>query len=193
MIENLDEHRKLNDDEMRLSKLAALSLFVAQGITMIHAGQEFARSKVIAKTPVNDPDEGKIDHNSYQKNNETNWINFDDIKLNRDLYEYYRGLIDIRKKSPALRKCNPDEIHFDYYGNPLLLSFFVSGKSTGDMYDYYIILNGNSHPHENHELPGGAWEVIADHEITSSHIINITSGSINIPPQSGILLRKLRH
>lgn len=193
VIENLYEHKKLNDDEMRLSKLAALSLFVAQGITMIHAGQEFARSKVIAKTPVNDPDEGKIDHNSYQKNNETNWINFDDIDLNRDLYEYYRGLIDIRKKSPALRKCNPDEIHFDYYGNPLLLSFYINGNSTEDMYDYYVILNGNSYPYENHELPGGAWEVIADHEITSSHVINIASGSINIPPQSGILFRKLRH
>lgn len=193
VVENLYEHTKLNDDEMRLSKLAALSLFVAQGITMIHTGQEFARSKVIAKTPVNDPDEGKIDHNSYQKNNETNWINFDDLDLNRDLFEYYRGLIDIRKKSPALRKCNPDEIHFDYYGNPLLLSYYVSGKSTRDMYDYYIILNGNSYPYENHELPGGAWEIIADHEITSFHVINIASGSINIPAQSGILLRKLRH
>ena len=66
-IENLYEHTKLNELEMSISKLAALSLFVAQGIIMVHAGQEFARSKVIARTPVNDPDEGKIDHNSYQK------------------------------------------------------------------------------------------------------------------------------
>ena len=193
VIKNGEEHTKLNDQEMELAKFAALCLFVSQGITMIHAGQEFARSKVIAKTPVNDPDERKIDHNSYQKNNQTNWLNFNDLDLNRDLFEYYRGLIDIRKKSPALRKCNPDEINFDYYGDPLLLSFNVRGESTGDMYDYYVILNGNSYQYENHELPGGIWEIIANHEITSSHVIDIVNGHVGIPAQSGILLRKLRH
>ncbi|NBC65558.1 MAG: pullulanase, partial [Bacteroidetes bacterium] len=192
-IHDLESHTKLNDHQLSISKLAALSLFVSQGITMIHAGQEFARSKVIARTPVNDPDEGKIDHNSYQKDNETNWLNFDHLNLNRDLYEYYRGLIDIRKKSPALRKCKPEEINFDYYGNPLLISFFINGNSTDDMYDYYIILNGNSFAIENHDLPAGTWEILADHEIASSHILNIASGSVNIPSQSGILLRKLRH
>lgn len=193
VIEDFQNHKKLNDHQLRLSKLAALSLFISQGITMIHAGQEFARSKVIAKTPVNDPDEGKIDHNSYQKNNETNWLNFNDIALNQDLFEYYRGLIDIRKHAPALRKCKPDEITFDYNGNPLLLSFYINGHSTGDLYDYYVILNGNSYPYENHELPGGPWEILADENITSSHVIDIVSGSINIPAQSGKLLRKLRH
>jgi pullulanase/glycogen debranching enzyme len=193
VIENLDSHTKLNKQELKVSKLAALSLFVSQGVTMIHAGQEFARSKVIARTPVNDPDEGKIDHNSYQKDNETNWLNFNHLQLNRNLFEYYRGLIEIRKKSPALRMCKPEEINFDYYGNPLLISFYVNGNSTGDMYDYYVILNGNSYAIENQELPAGTWEILADHGIASSRILNLTSGSVKIPSQSGILLRKLRH
>lgn len=193
VIENQDKHTKLSSKEMKISKLAALSLFVAQGITMIHAGQEFARSKVIARTPVNEPDEGKIDHNSYQKDNETNWLNFDHLSLNRDLFEYYRGLIDIRKKAPALRKCKREEINFDYYGNPLLLSFHVNGTSTDDMYDYYVVLNGNSYPIENQEIPAGTWEILADHKIASSHILNLASGDVKIPSQSGILLRKLRH
>lgn len=193
VIENPEEHKKLSNHELTVSKLAALFLFISQGITMIHAGQEFARSKVIAKTPVKDPDEGKIDHNSYQKNNETNWLNFDDKDLNRDLFEYYRGLIDIRKKSPALRKCKPEDINFDYYGDPLLLSFNVNGLSTGDIYDYYAVLNGNSYPYNNHELPAGMWEILANHEITSSHTIGIISGKVTIPSQSGILLRRLRH
>lgn len=193
VIENLDNHTRLNKQELKVSKLAALSLFVSQGITMIHAGQEFARSKVIAKTPAEEPDEGKIDHNSYQKDNETNWLNFNHLNLNRNLFEYYRGLIDIRKKSTALRKCKPEEIHFDYYGNPLLLSFYISGQSTGDIYDYYIILNGNSYPYENHDLPSGVWEILADHNIASTRILNLASKSVKIPSQSGILLRKLRH
>ena len=89
--------------------------------------------------------------------------------------------------------CKPEEINFDYYGNPLLMSFYINGNSTGDLYDYYIVLNGNEHPIKNHELPAGTWEILADHEIASFHILNLASGSVKIPSQSGILLRKLRH
>ena len=192
-ISDRDEHVKLNKIQTKLLKLAAISLFSAQGITMIHAGQEFARTKVIAKSPYGDPDEGKMDHNSYQKNNTTNWINFDDLNTNRDLYDYYRGLISIRKSAPALRKCEPNEICFDYFGDPLLISFFVEGKSTGDMYNYFVILNGNAFQHNEQKLPPGTWEVIANHQIASTQTIEFVSGNLNIPSQSGILLRKLRH
>ena len=192
-ISDRDEHVKLNKIQAKLLKLAAISLFSAQGITMIHAGQEFARTKVIAKSPYGDPDEGKMDHNSYQKNNTTNWINFDDLNTNRDLYDYYRGLISIRKSAPALRKCEPNEICFDYFGDPLLISFFVEGKSTGDMYNYFVILNGNAFQHNEQKLPPGTWEVIANHQIASTQTIEFVSGNLNIPSQSGILLRKLRH
>jgi pullulanase/glycogen debranching enzyme len=193
VVENRDEHVKLDDHQMKLSKLAALTLFTAQGITMIHAGQEYARSKVIAKTPCDDPDEGKMDHNSYQKDNETNWLNFNDQIVNRDLYDYYRGLIQIRQQSPALRKCHPEEICFDYFGDPLLLSFYVSGNSTDDIYDYYVVLNGNAFQHNEQKLPNGTWEVLADHELASPLTSNFVSGSVNLPSQSGMLLRKLRH
>src|SRR5690554_2209203 len=37
----------LTKKELAIAKLAALTLFVSQGITMIHSGQEWARSKVI--------------------------------------------------------------------------------------------------------------------------------------------------
>ena len=192
-VVNRDEHAKLNNIQLKLCKFAAICLFSAQGITMINAGQEFARTKVIAKSPHGDPDEGKMDHNSYQKNNTTNWLNFDDIHANRDLFEYYRGLIKIRKTSPALRKCNPDDICFDYFGDPLLISFYINGKSTGDMYDYFVILNGNAFQHNEQKLPAGIWEVIANNKIATTQTIEIVSGTINIPSQGGILLRKLRH
>lgn len=187
------DHYTLNETEMKISKLAALSLFTAQGLTMIHEGQEFGRSKVIAKDPCGDPETGKIDHNSYQKDNETNWINFEHKDLNRSLYDYYRGLISIRKNAPALRKNDPDEMAFDYFGDPLLISFCVSGKTIQDLYDYYIILNGNSGIDNEIKLPAGTWELLADKNIASSQPIDILSGNIIVPAQTGMLLRKLRH
>jgi pullulanase/glycogen debranching enzyme len=192
-VTNRTAHVTLDDDEMKLSKLAAISLFTAQGITMIHAGQEFGRSKIIARTPCNDPDVGKMDHNSYQKDNETNWLNFDDIDLNRELFDYYRALIKIRKQSPALRKCYPTEICFDHYSNPLILSFYITGESSGDIFDYYVILNATSTDTADTPLPKGTWEVLANGTLASPQMIDIASGTVKTPPRSGMLLRKLRH
>lgn len=186
-------HVSLNEQEMRLAKLAAVSLFTTQGITMIHAGQEFARSKIIAKTPCQDPDVGKMDHNSYQKDNETNWINFDDIGLNRELFDYYRSLIKIRLQSPALRKCDPAEVCFDHFGNPLIISFYISGDKSGDLYDYYVILNGTQSETSGIHLPGGSWELMVNDTIASTQMIDLVKNHVQTKPQSGMLLRKLRH
>ncbi|MCC5915040.1 MAG: hypothetical protein JJU46_11740 [Balneolaceae bacterium] len=192
-IANRKEHVKLSPEELKLSRLAALSLFTAQGVTMIHTGQEFARSKVIAQTPCEDPEEGKMDHNSYQKDNETNWIDFDEIKLNAELFDYYRGLIQIRKNSPAIRKAKPEEICFEYFGNPLVVSFYISGESANELYDYFVILNGDVIEEAHIELPDGTWELIANHRFASLQTIDIIRGSVSVQPQCGILLRKLRH
>jgi pullulanase/glycogen debranching enzyme len=192
-VQNLLEHSTLTDEQMKLSKLAAISLFTAQGITMIHAGQEFGRSKVIAKSPYREPDEGKIDHNSYQKDNETNWLNFDVLAKNKDLFDYYKELIKIRLNSPALRKCDHGEICFDYYGDPLVVSFFISGKFSHDNYNYYIIINSNAYHSYRQNLPSGLWEVLANESIASLQSINTVSGEVNVPARSGLLLRKLRH
>ena len=49
----------LTDQQLALNKLGALFLFTSQGITFIHEGQEWARSKVIADTDALDARIGK--------------------------------------------------------------------------------------------------------------------------------------
>jgi pullulanase/glycogen debranching enzyme len=193
VIKNPLAFNTLNDQQMDHAKLAAVTLFSTQGMTMIHSGQEFGRSKIITDTGAKDPDIGKVDHNSYQKDNATNWLNFNVLDLNRDLFNYYRGLINIRLSSPALRKAKPEEISFDHFDNPLLMSFYIKGTSSGDMYDYYIILNANWADAISQHIPQGSWELIANKQIASSQAFDILSGTIEVPAKSGVILRKFRH
>jgi len=192
-ITDRKKHIVLNKTETKIAKLAALSLFTSQGICMIHAGQEFARTKVIDRTPCDDPDEGKVDHNSYQKDNKTNWINFNEIKLNQSLYDYYKGLIKIRHEAPALKTSAADSIHFEHYSDPLILSFYIHGESSGDVYDYYVILNGSASNNFSCKLPPGTWELLADKQIASNQSVDILSGTVSVDARSGMLLRRLRH
>ena len=183
---------RLSPEELKIAKFAALSLFVSQGITMIHAGQEWARSKVIQDPKGVDPKKGQLDRDSYNKDDATNWLNFNEIDVNKDLFQYYKGLIDLRLSSSALRKSNPDEINFKVYKDPLHITFSINGKSSGDMYDYFVSLNANKDQAHEIILPDGYWEVVVNPEKAGSNTIKSVEKSMQVPPTSGFVLRKLR-
>ncbi|MEX2641675.1 MAG: alpha-amylase family glycosyl hydrolase [Balneolales bacterium] len=185
-------HTRLNEQESRIAKLSALFLFVSQGITMIHAGQEWARSKVIAEAGVDDPHTGQMDHNSYEKDNETNYLNYEEIDLNRGLFEYYRGLIALKKNARALRKARPEDIVFTGYSDALHLTFTIQGEASGDPYDYLISLNGNPHNSQILDLQSDFWEMVASPRVASSKKLVELSGLVKIPAASGVVFRKKR-
>lgn len=183
---------RLSEKEAPYAYFAAACLFFTQGITMMHCGQEWARSKIIDANGTNDADAGKIDRDSYNKDNRTNWLDYTEIELNRGLFDYYRGLIELRLNSAALRKANPEDIHFKVYTDPLHITFSIDGKNTGDRYDYFISLNAN--PEHSHEiiLPEGYWEEVVNDAIAGYKTIQTVTESCVLPPLSALALRKLR-
>jgi len=192
VFEDKSQVTSLSKTEMKISKLAALSLFVSQGITMMHAGQEWARSKVVQDPTGVDPKKGKIDRDTYNKDDETNWLNFNEISINQSLFNYYQGLIKLRLNAPALRKAEPEEINFKVYTDPLHVTFSIDGKSSGDVYDYFVSLNANTdHAHEI-ILPKGYWEVIVNPDKAGFKTLRSVEKSMLVPASSGIILRKLR-
>lgn len=181
-INNVDEFVKLDDIQLKLNKLAAMFLFTSQGITMIHSGQEFARSKVIPFNPeIPDTNQGKIDHNSYDKDNEVNYINYNHVEINNELFEFYRKLIEIRKNHPALRRSNYDDIKFitdDH--NPFALAY----KITGDLETIFVALNADNQKHFDVKLPEGDWDVL----LSTDSFIEKKKSNINLRPKEGIIL-----
>lgn len=191
-IDNRKTFTRLNDEQARIARLAALTLFVSQGVTMIHQGQEWARSKVIALTPAEDPHEGQVDNDSYEKDNETNWLDYSEIRQNPTLFAYYQGLIRMRLASPALRKSPPEAIMFHDGDDLRQFCLRIHGEPAGDPYDYLVYLNGNHEESGHLELPGGFWELIASAENASEAKLAEVSGTMRIFPCSGVVLRQLR-
>jgi pullulanase/glycogen debranching enzyme len=177
----------LSPTELKLSKLAALYLFSSQGITMIHAGQELGRGKRIAESPENDPSAGMIDHNSYEKDNATNWINFDLMEWNSSLYRYYLGLITLRKASPALRRSPVHALRFAHSADPLFIDLTISGGFSGDNRDYRILLNGNAHHGHMIHLDSG-WIIAADADKVYESPEKMAAPVLHIPAQTGMML-----
>ncbi|MDZ7265033.1 MAG: alpha-amylase family glycosyl hydrolase, partial [candidate division KSB1 bacterium] len=188
-IADVAAHVRLTEPELRINKLGALILLVSQGVTMIHAGQEFARSKVIAPTAAEDAHVGQIDHNSYNKDNETNWINYAHRDLNRDLYDYYRDLIALRQAHPALRHSPREAIHFLQHRNPFALGFWIDRAPTGDTHDLLVLINADPQHAVRFQLPAGSWSLIADGQHAGNTIIKANiSGRMQIAPTTGMVL-----
>ncbi len=185
VITNPDAHALLSAKQIKINKLAVLFLLTTQGPVMIHEGQEFARSKVIAPTEAPDPDVGKIDHNSYNKDNETNWLNFKHAALNADLLHYYRGLIRMRLNHPAFRSSPPENFKFFPVRDSLFLTYEINHESG----QYLVFLNGNPDLSHSFTLPEGRWGILADQSQASEKPFEwISQGEISIPPTSGKVL-----
>lgn len=192
VYQNQSEATTLEKKELEIAKLGALALFVSQGITMIHEGQEWGRAKVIVDHTGIDPNVGRLDHDSYNKDNETNWLNFNEINQNQDLFNYYKALIKLRLSSPALRKSDPHDIEFKVYNDPLHITFSIDGKSSGDKYNYFVSLNGNLKTSHKIDLPKGTWEIVAYPRKCDPEGIRSIKTQYRVPASSGIILRQLR-
>lgn len=188
-IVNMVDHVRLTERQLKINKLGALFLFVSQGGVMIHQGQEFARSKVIAPTTRPDTNQYKIDHNSYDKDNETNWINYNHKLLNQELFDYYKGLIRLRKFFPGFRRSARSDIQFLENGNEFGLGFWIDKKSSGDDHHLMVLMNGHSEDDITFSLPEGAWSIIANGEIAGTDKIrDNVAGELSVPATTGIVL-----
>jgi pullulanase len=188
-ITDMASHVRLTEQQMKISKLGALFLMVSQGVVMISEGQEFARSKVIAKTDAPDPHQGQIDHNSYNKDNETNWINYEHREINRELFNYYKGLIALRKAHPALRKSMRKDIHFLKCDNEFGIGFWIDKKSSGDTYNFLVLMNADPKKNVKFKIPVGQWSLVVDGERAGVDILeNGFSDEIEVTPTSGLVL-----
>lgn len=189
VIKDINEHVKLTPIQLKLNKLAALFLFVSQGIVMIHAGQEFARSKVISgNTKIKDQNIGKLDHNSYEKDNETNYINYDHAKINDELLSYYKGLINFRKNFEAFRRAGYNDIRFIEMQEELFaLIFELNYKNE----TFIVAINAYCNKEIFVNLSNGQWKILINGESAEVKNPNGIQGSLKVPPCSGFVIKKI--
>ncbi len=191
---NVEEYHLVQGDMLALNRLAAFALATSQGITMIHSGQEFARSKVIAPSGVEDPHLGHIDHNSYEKDNETNYINYEIAAKNKELMSYYSDMIALRKSIPELRKTERKYLKRRYSDNVQFgIGYDINDPSSDTR--YIVLMNGDPAKHAMYKLPEGTWDVRADETKVGldDPVHKGIIGQIVLAPRGGVLLEQKKN
>lgn len=189
-IENVEAHAKLTSRQQSYHKLAAVFLCISQGCIMIHQGQEYGRSKIIAwDDAVQDPSMLTLDHNSYNKDNATNYLNYTHRDYNQALWKYYQGLFSLRTAMPFFfGQCPRANISLSYQGTPHQMTVRLVSDQPNPYAECLIIIN--THPEQEwfYTLQEGEWACFTNAEKSSSQCLEYYSGSLTIPPISAYIL-----
>ncbi|MDE7180199.1 MAG: type I pullulanase [Muribaculaceae bacterium] len=174
------------ENMLEAAKLAQTIVFTSQGTPFMFAGEEVFRDK-------------KGVHNSYKSPDSINAIDWSQKAKYHDLFDYYKGLIELRKSHPAFRMTTAADIakhlkfdKIDSKKTPNLISYSLTNHANGDEWDEIkVILNGASEA-RTVDVKKGDWMIVAaDGKISPAGDLGTTKGGkMTIPAYSALILAR---
>jgi pullulanase len=165
----LEHEKNITSEQLKLmDKLASVLLFTSQGVPFIHGGQEFLRSKFGS-------------HNSYNQPDSINMIRWELKQINYDIFEYYQGLINIRKNHPVFKMTNAPEIkkNIEFLDNKGFLvpqnciAFTIKKGESHDSWNEVLVLLNPNKIKVRFQIPDNNWNVVVDDQKAGLETINI--------------------
>lgn len=175
----LEEKNQL-DRIPSMQKQAASMVLLSQGVSFLHAGDEFLRSKPSAN--------GKgFDHNSYESPDSVNQLRWD-LKANpleTEIFKYYKGLISFRKNHPSLRMSESTDIlanlNFMYKDIEGIISYELTNTKSNDDYERMLIIFNANAKKTKLKLPSdGGWQLVINQDQSEDKIIETFLGGSKI-------------
>ena len=183
LVDKLKESKPENatDDELvRFDKLAQTIVFTAQGVPFIYAGEELYRNK-------------KGIHNTYQSPDSINRIDWNSKSKYKDLFEYYKNLITLRKTHAAFRIPTQDMVQqhlkFINMNTPNVVAYILTDHVNDEIWkDILVIYNGNRKP-VTVQIPEGEWNLVChDGQINLTGISLIEKPTFVVAPSSASIM-----
>ncbi len=167
---------------IKMDKLSQTIVLTSQGVPFIHSGAEMLRTKQGVPNSYNLPD----------SINEIDWSR----KLTySNVFNYYKGLIALRKNHPSFRmpsaKMIQDHLQFTETEDPLLVIYQINNHANNDSWkDIIVLLNGEAKS-KSIPLPAGKWTLVADGNTINEKGLMQMSGAVELPPTAGFILYKM--
>ena len=165
---------------IQMDKMAAAMVFLSQGIPFIQAGQEFLRSKPLPG--------GAYDHNSYNAPDIVNSIKWNRKSEFIDVYNYYKGLIALRKAHTAFRFPTRELIGKNMNFFSRLPQKVVGFSLTGDCSLEEIIVFLNPNNYDINLYAFGKYNVYADSDRAGTEPLYTVEGDYSVKAYSIIVL-----
>lgn len=193
LLSTFDDGGVTESDRKAMNKLGAAIIFTSQGIPFLQSGQEFARSK------------RGLD-NTYNKPDSINMLRWADKLINKDLFHYYQGLIELRKAHPIFRLSSAMQVKNAIKFLDLDLGLKLKEHTIGyllldvtgkDNWAKALIFFNASNKTEEFPLLEGDWHIFVDSKKASlipieKSSVKLMKSVVEVPARSAVVLATYR-
>lgn len=170
------------DSELVRQNMLALGIILtSQGVPFMQGGVEILRTK-------------NGDHNSYRSGDDVNAFHWQDKAKFKPVFDYVRGLIELRRKHPAFRMTNRHDIDESMTVNALhnneksgVIYTLYRNHANGDEWKTIIVIYNATaidNYNVNDSLPAsesGVWNIVVNHEHAGIDLLAVVENG-HIPP-----------
>jgi pullulanase len=164
-------------ERTEMHKLALSIVLTSQGISFLHAGTEFLRSK-------------KGIENSYNGGDSINAIDWNLKTSNKAVFDYVQGLIALRKAHPAFRMATAGQIknNIRFLDAPAgVIGYQINGAAVGDSWKTIQVWFNGTDQNQSLLLPQAKGFNTA---VLNNELVKGTSDNVVMKPYSCVVLYK---
>ena len=170
----------IGDDELiRLDLLAQTAVFTSQGVPFILSGEEMLRDK-------------KGVHNSFRSPDSINRLDWNNLKRYPQVFDYYAGLISLRKQHPAFRMGSAEEIrkHLNFLNAPAgVVAYQLKDNAGGDSWKNIIVVLNSQKTPQTVTVPENTYTmVLANGKVDANGIGLLSGNTLTVAPQSALIV-----
>ena len=168
----------LTDDELiRLDLLAQTAVFTSQGVPFMLSGEELLRNK-------------KGVHNSYESPDSVNQLDWQNKLRYPQVFEYYKGLIQLRKNLPHFRLASAEQVRqkVQFLDTPKGVVAYCISEAVGCVVTPVIVVLNATRQEQTITIPDGHYSVVcASGVIDLNGIDSFTGNQVTVAPQSALI------
>lgn len=170
----------IGDDELiRLDLLAQTAVLTSQGVPFILSGEEMLRDK-------------KGVHNSYRSPDSINRLDWNNLKRYPQVFDYYAGLISLRKQHPAFRMGSADEVRKNlcFLEAPEgVVAYQLKNNAGGDSWKNIIVVLNSQKTPQTVDVPENTYTmVVANGKVDTNGIGLLIGKTLTVAPQSALIV-----
>ncbi len=167
------------DELIRLDLLAQTAVFTSQGVPFILSGEEMLRDK-------------KGVHNSYESPDSINHLDWSNLEKYPQVFEYYKNLIQLRKRYPHFRLGSADLVRksVQFLDAPKGVVAYRIEATRGCIVDHVIVVLNFTRQEQRIAIPEGKyWVLGASGVIDLNGLDLIKTNQAVVAPQTALILQ----
>ena len=167
------------EELIRLDLLAQTAVFTSQGVPFILSGEEMLRDK-------------KGVHNSYNSPDSINHLDWQNMLRYPQVFKYYKGLIQLRKRYPHFRLGSADLVRksVKFLDAPKGVVAYRIEATRGHIVDHVVVVLNFTRKEQRIAIPEGKYFVLAASGVINLDGLDIikTSQAV-VAPQTALILQ----